>query len=72
MNDYETITDIVLSCVPKCGRNEEDFWADYERRCRRLKVIPMEGQVRTALKSLHAEGAIYVKTVQGHKLVCKK
>lgn len=67
-----TIPDIVLQCVTYAGRNEEDLIADYERRCKRLKIVPLYGQLKTALKRLHSEGKIYLKTVGGHRLCCKR
>lgn len=67
----ETIRDIVLACITYSGRSEDDLLADYERRCKRKKIIPLYGQVRTALIGLHREGMIKVVTIDGHKL-CRK
>jgi hypothetical protein len=72
MDNEETIQDIVLSCVTYSGRNEDDLLADYERRCKKKKIVPLYGQVKTALKSLYRQGKIKIVIVQGHKLCCKQ
>ena len=72
-NDMEeTIQDIALKCVTFSGRNEDDLFTDYERRCNRLKVLPLFSQLRTALRGLLKSGKIFFKEVDGHKLLCKK
>lgn len=74
MNDEreETIADIVLSCLTLAGRTEDDFWADYERKCARKRILPLYGQVKTSLVALHRAGRIGVKTVGGRKLCFRK
>ena len=72
MNDDETITDLVLACITYSGRTEDDLLADYDRRCKRKKILPLYGQVKTALKSLHKQGKIKIITVNGHRLCCKE
>jgi hypothetical protein len=69
--EEETIQDIVLACVTYTGRTEEDLLADYERRCKRKRIIPLIGQVKSALKALHKAGKIKIVGVQGHRLCCK-
>jgi hypothetical protein len=71
MAEELTISDIALSCVTFSGRCEDDLIADYERRCRRLKIVPLYGQLKTALKSLFAAGKVRFKVVGDHKLLCK-
>lgn len=68
----ETLHDVVLACITKSGRNEEDLLADYQRRCIRKKIVPLYGQLKNALRLLLAEGKIGIKTTQGHKLCFKR
>lgn len=72
MNEELTIQDIALQCVTLSGRNEEDIIADYERRCTRLRIFPLYGQLKTALVNLKRAGRIYFKQVGSHRLLCKR
>jgi hypothetical protein len=66
-----TIQDIVFACITFTGRTEDDLLADYERRCKRKRIVPLYGQVKASLRSLCAAGKIKIVEFQGHKLCCK-
>jgi hypothetical protein len=67
--DGMTIHDIALRCVTYAGRNEEDIVADFERRCRRLQILPLNGQLLTALRALMRAGKVRFIHRDGHKLL---
>ncbi len=66
-----TITGIALKCVTLSGRSEEEVIADYERRCSKLRIIPLYGQLKSALVDLHREGKVKLKTVDGRRLLVR-
>lgn len=72
MNDELTIQDIALKCVTLSGRHENDIISDYERRCNRLKIVPLYGQLKTALQSLLKTGKVYFRTIGDHRLLCRR
>jgi hypothetical protein len=68
-------TDAIFGSVAdprRAGINEDDLWAAYQRKCNRHRVVPLWGQLRNGLVSLHKEGKIYTKTVGDHKLCLKR
>lgn len=69
VEEFLTIQDIALKCVTYAGRNEEDVIADYERRCNRLKIIPLFGQLKNALKALHRDGKVKLVKVGNQRLL---
>ena len=71
MNEELTIQDIVLKCVTLSGRNEQDILDDYERRCTKLRVVPLYGQLKTAIKSLLRDNKVRFVTRDGHKLLAR-
>jgi hypothetical protein len=71
MSDEKTLLDVILECITFSGRNEQDLVDDFERRCRRYKVIPLWGQLKNGLKELKKQGKIKIRIVQGHKLCAK-
>jgi adenosylmethionine-8-amino-7-oxononanoate aminotransferase len=64
-----SIAALVLECIPKTRTiKEADFWAKYERLCAKHGVLPLPGQVKTALRRLNQEGRIIVNRYGARKL----
>jgi len=67
--DLTTIEALVLECLPRTRTiGEAAFWTKYERLCRKLRVLPIPGQVRATLRRLKQEGKILVSAKGARKI----
>lgn len=65
----DTIDDLVLECLPRTRFiGESAFWTKYERLCGKRQVVPLAGQVKTALRRLVQEKKIIVNTHGARKV----
>lgn len=71
IEEFSTIDEIALKCVTLSGINEENLLASYERRCLRLKILALWGQLQAALKRLHKAGKVKLVKIDGHRLLKK-
>jgi len=63
-----TISDLVLACIPKSRYiGETELLEKYERVCKRHNVLPLWGQVKTALRKLVTSGQVIVDKTKGAK-----
>jgi hypothetical protein len=65
----DTIDGLVLECLPRTRFiGESVFWAKYERLCNKSRVVPLPGQVKTALRRLVQEKKIIVNAQGARKV----
>ena len=56
---YESIPDMALACINITrGITQEELWARYVKLCNKHKVLPLAGQLKASLKTLHQQGRI--------------
>lgn len=57
-----SIQEIVLECIPKTrGLTESELTARYTARCDANKIMPLWGQLATALRNLRQSGKVKLK-----------
>lgn len=58
-DEYQTIDDIILDCVNKTrGQTSLEVWERYQTACKRLDILPLPGQAKTAVTRLLQAGKI--------------
>lgn len=64
----ETIDDVILECILKTRYQDEDeLWDRFRKRCDRLKIYPMWGQLREGLGRLKKAGKLTYAKGKGVK-----
>jgi hypothetical protein len=61
VQEEETLQDLVLSSVKKSGSTEEEIWDTFQKICQKKQVLPLYGQLVTALRNLKAAGKVYFR-----------